>query len=138
MNNIPITPTQHVTLHAVNKPHERQAVRILDEFLDRERRKSNFIIHNILESTRPDSAKCNQDDHYKVLDLIKEGLKFYDIDESRFEKQIRLGCNGQNREGKHRLILITFTTTQLKWDILKQAKLPRNAERWRTYSYTQT
>ena len=48
-------------------------------------------------------------------------------------KQIRLGGRGQNREAKPRLNLITFTTTQLKWDILKQAKLLRNIERWANF-----
>jgi len=32
-------------------------------------------------------------------------------------------------EAKPRLILFIFTTTQLKWDILKQARLLRNTER---------
>ena len=77
INNIPTTPTQHVTHQAVTKTHQREAVQILDEF--RERRKSNLIIPNIPESTSPDSAKHKQGDRYEVLDLVKEGLKSYDI-----------------------------------------------------------
>ena len=93
MNNVPTTPT-HVTYQAVTKPHQREAVQILDEITDRERRKNNLIIHSILEFTSPDSAKCNQDDRYKVHDLIKEGSRFYDTDESRFVKQMSPGGRG--------------------------------------------
>jgi len=50
VNDLPTTPTQHVIHQAVTKPHEREGIQILNEFTDRERRKSNLIIHNIPKS----------------------------------------------------------------------------------------
>ena len=49
---------------------ERQAVHILDEFVDRERRKANVIVHNLPESTEENLPDKRRDDIRRIEDII--------------------------------------------------------------------
>ena len=51
---------------------ERQTVKILDEYTDRERRNANIIIHNLPESTEEQSDDKKNDDIKKANELISE------------------------------------------------------------------
>jgi len=81
---------------------ELQTVKILDEYADRERRKGNIIIHNLLESTKDKLQDRNEDDIKRIDELIEQGTGVSDV---KLTKLIRLGGRGQNQQSKPRLIL---------------------------------
>ena len=106
---------------------ERQTVKILDEYADRERRKANIIIHNLPESQDDNHQTRYQHDKTQVEEVIQEGTGVIGVNIS---KLIRLGGRGQNQQQKPRLLLVTLELPDRRRAILAAAKSLRHTEKW--------
>ena len=110
-----------------NPSLEKQTVKILDEYTDRERRKANIVIHNLPESTEEQRTDKLYDDTKRVNDLIQEGV---DVPGVKVTRLIRLGGRGQNQQDKPRLILATLDCPDRRRAILATARMLRHTEEW--------
>jgi hypothetical protein len=106
---------------------ERQTVKILDEYADRERRKVNIIIHNLPESAKEKLQDRNEDDIKRINEMIEHGTGVSDV---KITKLIRLGGRGQNQQSKPRLILATLDSPDRRRVILAAAKMLRPTDDW--------
>jgi hypothetical protein len=106
---------------------ERQTVKILDEYADRERRKGNIIIHNLRESTEENLQDRNKDDIRRIDELIEQGTSVMGV---KVIKLIRQGGRGQNQQNKPRLILTTLDSPDRRRVILAAAKMLRHTDDW--------
>ena len=89
-SNNEATPAPHTG------PPDQFALKIVDEYRDRERRKLNLIFHKIPESKSSDTSTCREDDKKSVLNVVKEiGVNQCDI--------LNVVSLGQFNESKVRL-----------------------------------
>ena len=89
--------------------------------LEQEKRRRNIVVFNVPEqenhlSVADQAAK----DSEEIVQLIMEGLKL----KIHPEKVTRLG---KQKEGKSRLMVVTLQDEGEKWDVLKMAKMLRDA-----------
>ena len=99
-------------------PSDQLALKIVDEYKDRERCKLNLIFHKIPEST--DTTKRREDDKKFVSNVIKE----IGVDNPDIINTTRLG---QFNESRVRLLKVEVRNLPLKRSILSNAKKLRNA-----------
>ena len=94
---------------------------IVDEYLDRERRKPNLIIYGIPEfsGSIPDERKLN--DKTNFTDLVHSEFKLGNI---KITKLVRLG---KQIEGKIRPLLVTLMDSYVIGHLLQNAKTLRNS-----------
>ena len=101
-------------------PVTSNATDVVDEYLDRERRKSNLIIYGVPESTgSTDERKLNDNTYIKNL-VHSE----FNLDTIEITKCVRLG---KRAEGKIRPVQITLTDRYVRGRILRNAKSLRNS-----------
>ena len=121
-NHIKDTTTALSTMKPLpNVPASFNTTDIVDEYLDRERRKSNLIIYGIPESTgsTPDERKSSDNSYF--TDLVHSEFK---LDTVEITKSARLG---KRIEGKARPLLITLMDSYVRGHILRNAKTLRNS-----------
>lgn len=92
------------------------ATDIVDEYLSRERRKSNLIIYGLPEPNGSTPAERRSNDDTNVCGLIKSE---FNIDNIEISKSFRLG---KRNEGKNRPLLITLANNYARSRILRSAK----------------
>ena len=97
-------------------PASSNTTDVVDEYLDRERRKSNLIIYGVPESTGSTPDERKQSDNTYVRDLIHLGFR---MDTIEITKCVHLG---KRVEGKTRPIQITLTDGYVRGHILRNAK----------------
>ena len=90
---------------------------IIDEYIDREHRKCNIIVHNMGEES---STK----DHEKVHSLFETE---FNVPKSSVTNVLRLGKPGGS---KARLLLVTLSDEHHKRLVMKQASKLQATERW--------
>ena len=116
----------HPTSENVSSPQSPSPVQFsvitaVDEYVDRERRKANLIIHNLPESGTSDrTTNISEFENIVVNELKIEGTKAV--------KAVRLGARKDNRP---RLLLITMDCERSKWRILNQAAGLRSSTKWK-------
>jgi len=106
----------------VNETH--QVLDVVDEYVEREKRKMNLILHNVPEQ----GEGSFQDRIQKDIDIFKIIINT-ELDEQNVQvtRAIRLG---KYIEGKKRLMLVELKDENVKRDILKKAKILRNSGQW--------
>ena len=87
---------------------------VFDNFLDREKRKLNLVVHNLEESSGDSYTEIVQQDTQKFVDMVKKGLKI----NARVTKAFRVG---KKLPTKHRLLIVSMENMGVKTDILKMA-----------------
>lgn len=98
----------------------------IEEYREREARKSNIIVHNIPESKKQEAKDRLREDVQEVSSLIAEGLE---IEEHvSITSAIRLG---KRDEDKTRLLRVTLENVKTKRNILAKAKKLRETEKWK-------
>ena len=116
-------------LSAVNLPATTQtspsATAIVDEYLDRERRKSNLIIYGLPEPTGSTPTERRSYDDANFSSIVNTEFQ---IDTIEISKSFRLG---KRVEGKNRPLLITLMDNNIRNRILRNAK---NLQKSSTYS----
>ena len=101
-------------------PSDQLALKIVDEYKDRERRKLNLIFHKIPEPSSTDTAQRREDDKKFVFNVVKE-IDVKDVDNIT---NVRLG---QFSESRVRLLKVEVGNLTLRRSILANAKKLRNA-----------
>ena len=111
-------PSQHK--HNVNTAEEISGV--FDNFLDKEKRKSNLVVHNLAESSGESYAEIVEQDVKKFVEMIKDALSLH----VRVVRAFRVGKKSQT---KPRLLIVCTDNAEVKTDVLKMApQLRQNAE----------
>ena len=110
-------PSQHK--QNVNTAEEISGV--FDNFLDKEKRKSNLVVHNLAESVGESYAEIVEQDVKKFVDIIKDALSLH----VRVVRAFRVGKKSQT---KPRLLIVCTDNVEVKTDVLKMApQLRQNA-----------
>lgn len=104
-------PVQHK--HSVNTAEEISGV--FDNFLDKEKRKSNLVVHNLEESSGANNAGTLEQDVKKFVDVVKKGLWM----NVKVSKAFRVGKGSPT---KPRLLIVSMENVETKVEILKRAR----------------
>jgi len=116
---------QFVSMSQISSPVQFSAVTAVDEYVDRERRRANLVIHNLPESEATQQSDRIAYDISEFEAIVREELK---IDNVKVAKAVRLGA----RKGSHsRLLLITMDHERSKWRILSQSTKLRASRKWK-------
>lgn len=99
-------------------------VDVVDEYLDREKRKCNLIIYNLQESNASTPSDRTSDDKKSFAHLLASE---FNIDNIEFLKCIRLG---KPVEDKSRPLLISLADTTIKSNILRKASKLRKSTQY--------
>jgi len=108
-----ITPS--VSLNAPN---------VVDEYLDRERRKLNLIIYGLPEVSVPTGSERKSADLDGIQELVRSEFNINNLETS---KCFRLGRQGN----KLRPLLITLSDSSVRRQILRNAKNLRNSSKYK-------
>ena len=98
------------------------AVEVIDEYMERDKRKNNLIIHNFPESNTTTRNSFNEIQDFS--DMVKTE---FNISEINVSKATRLK---QTKPDKPRLLLITLDNLSTKRNILQQATKLRKSTTW--------
>ena len=97
--------------------------KVLDDFMDKDRRKNNIVIHNLPEMTSGSHIERTSHDTKLFQDMVKEAFNI----RAAVAKSFRVGKSVPNRD---RLLIVTLETPGVKWDLLRLASQLRNFENW--------
>lgn len=109
---------------AVDRSTSHELAGIFDNFMDKEKRKLNVVVHNLRES---DKAEW---DASMVRHIIREELKLV----VRTTKTFRVG---KRSDDKPRLLIVTFESLDMKTEVLKQSRLLKDSTEWSNIYITQ-
>ena len=97
--------------------------KVLDDFMDKERRKNNLVIHNLPEADGGSREDRSRHDIRLFQDLMKDTFHM----SVAVAKSFRVGKSVENRA---RLLIVTLETPGVKQDILRLAPQLRSCEKW--------
>ena len=97
--------------------------RVFDDFLDKDRRKNNLVIHNLPETAGLSKEDRSTHDMRLFQDLIKETF----LMNVAVARSFRVG---KSVEGRDRLLIVTLETPGVKQDILRLAPQLRSSEKY--------
>ena len=97
---------------------------IVDEYVDRERRKSNVIVYNLpeVDPEQPDKLPSDTD---SFSNMVSNGLG---IDGFKVSKMYRLGKKVEN---KSRPLLVSLDTPSMRATLLSKSATLRKSEHWK-------
>jgi len=101
------------------------AIEVVDEYVDRERRKVNLIVHNLPESDATKLSDRVAHDISTFESIVAKDLK---IEEARVTNAVRLG---KVTQGHPRVLLLTMCSEHIKWKILNQATKLCDSSTWK-------
>ena len=95
----------------------------LDDYMDKERRKGNVVVHNLPEQEGDSLVEKANKDATLFKEMIREEMKL----NVNVQKSFRVG---KKIPGKPRLLIISLELPSAKQDILRMAPLLRHSERY--------
>ena len=96
------------------------AMKIVDEYRDRESRKLNLVLHNVPESQATQQSERVSDDVKFVSNIAKDiGIKEFNID--------NVICLGSKVPNRYRLLRVKLATLNQKRKFLNNAKKLRSS-----------
>ena len=100
---------------------------MIDNFIDKERRKLNVVVHNLpeQETTNDPVDEKMQKDITSFCKIIKDELRL----NIRVNKAFRAGPKQSTRP---RLLIVTLDSTDAKLELLKLSPQLRNSDQWRS------
>ena len=98
-------------------------VKAFDDFVDKDRRKNNLVVHNLPEDVAGSVAERSERDTKLFQEVIKDSFKM----NVAVAKSFRVGKSVENRE---RLLIVTLETPGVKQDVLRMAPQLRNSVKW--------
>ena len=113
---------QLVSERAASKDVQNMS-RVVDDFMDRDRRKSNIVVHNLAEVHAETLADRSNQDIIHFQQLAKDAFRL----NIRVSKCFRVG---KAIEGRPRLLILTLESPDMKQDVLQLAPQLRNTEQW--------
>ena len=96
---------------------------VFDDFLDKEKRKLNLVVHNLPEPEGETFQERSAKDATLFTSMIKEVFKLSVAPLKSFRV-------GKKLQGKSRLLIVTLDGMSTKYDILKLAPQLRNSENY--------
>ena len=99
--------------------------RVFDDFLDKDRRKNNLVIHNLPESQLGVASLAERSKH--------DICQFQDLARDAFRLQVRVTKSfrvGKAVPDRHRLLIVTLENPEVKQDILQLAPQLRGSTSW--------
>ena len=116
--------TQPTNANDVSAPSPTTVLETVDEYVEREKRKCNLIIHNLPELQEASYAECIKHDQNHFNTILKDEIKVTGV---KVNRSIRLG----RRQGdKPRLLLVSIHDYDQKKLILRNAKILRESMIW--------
>lgn len=104
---------------------QMQEVMTKIEEMEREKRKKNVVLFNMVESEAENPQNRYREDEEKCLTMFAEELEIQDL---KIEKLIRLG---KKQEGRNRPLLVKLGAEEERKNILKEASKLRHSENFR-------
>ena len=98
--------------------------KVFDDFLDKDRRKNNLVIHNLPE----DNERSREDRAAQDVSLFQEIVKEVFRMSIAVAKAVRVGKQVANRD---RLLIVTLETPGVKQDLLRMAPQLRASQKFR-------
>ena len=95
----------------------------VDQFMDKERRKNNIVIHNLAEEPAVTADDRSRHDIDKLCNMLRRGLNI----NTRPVKSFRVGKASPD---KPRLLIVTLIDTETKYEILRHATRLRATREW--------
>ena len=102
---------------------EQNIAKVFDDFLDRDRRKNNLVVHNLPESSAETLTERSDQDDQKVQSMVREAFRL----NIKVSKSFRVG---KVVPDKHRLLIVTLENPEVKQDVLRLAPQLRGTEFW--------
>lgn len=96
---------------------------VFDEFLDKEKRKCNIVVHNLPEQSGPTGDDRSQADSALFVSMVREVFRI----NARVTRSFRAGRIVSTRQ---RLLIVTLDSEQTKHDLLKVAPQLRSSLKW--------
>ena len=96
---------------------------VFDDFLDKERRKNNLVVHNFPESDSEAPRDRSEQDARQFQELVRDAFRI----QLRVTKSHRVG---RIVSGRHRLLIVTLESPDLKQELLHLAPQLRNSPVW--------
>lgn len=103
---------------------EKAIAGIFDDFLDKEKRKLNVVMHNIPESTGETYADRVQADKSMFREVVRDSM-YLNV---KVTKAYRVG---KPTQGRPRLLIVGLENGEVKAEILKLAPQLRASDKWR-------
>ena len=97
--------------------------RVFDNFLDKDKRKCNLVIHNLPEADAASLAERSEQDTRDFQKMVRDTFKL----QVRATRSFRVGKATADRP---RLLIVTLESTELKHDLLQLAPQLRNSKDW--------
>ena len=92
----------------------------LDDYMDKEKRKSNIVVHNLPESNAENQSERADCDAALFKEMIKDEMKL----QVKVQRSFRVG---KKNDGKARLLIVTLESPSHKHDILRLAPQLRHS-----------
>ena len=97
-------------------------VKVFDDFIDKDRRKNNLVVHNLKEASGETKEERSKGDITLFCEMIKDSMKM-NVSVSRAFRVGRVA-------DRDRLLIVTLETPGVKQDILRMAPQLRNSDKW--------
>ena len=97
--------------------------KVLDDHLDKEKRKANIVIHNLPEQSEGTVVERCEKDSASFVTMIKDEMKL----NATVSKSFRVG---KKLSDKPRLLIVTLDNPAVKQDILRYASQLRHSEQY--------
>ena len=97
--------------------------RVFDDFLEKDKRKNNLVVHNLPETENSSPTERTEKDTKLFQEMVRETFHI----NASVSKVFRVGKVMQD---KPRLLIVTLATPGVKGDILRLAPQLRNTENW--------
>lgn len=118
-----ISVVPHVPSNPSDSTSMTGMVKVFDNFLDKDRRKNNLVVHNLPESKGTSQTERSQGDIRMFQEMIKESFRM----SVSVARSFRVG---KATETRARLLIVTLETPGVKQDVLRMAPQLRQSEKW--------
>ena len=106
-----------------NTKDTRELSQVLDDHLDKEKRKGNIVVHNLPEQEGDTLADRSSKDITEFTTMVREAMRLNVMASRSFRV-------GKRNQAKPRLMIVTLDNPSMKHDILRGAPQLRHIERY--------
>ena len=98
-------------------------VKVFDDFIDRDRRKNNLVVHNLPEAEGGSLEERSTRDRKLFQEVMKESFRLNVTVARSFRA-------GKSVNGRARLLIVTLETPGVKQEVLRMAPQLRSSDKW--------
>lgn len=118
-----VSSIPQITSNQNNAKELQNVAQIFDDFIDKDKRKNNIVVHNLPEATGNSAKEKIEKDVLLFQEMAKESFHL----SVAVNKGFRVGKVMPN---KARLFIITLDTTGVKHNLLRMAPQLKGTEKW--------